>query len=53
MVWVRVWPTGLPLHSPHWCVPKSPGVPWISDLYLWGTPRAQEATSSCEKARSV
>ena len=53
LVWVRVGPTGPPLLSPTLGVPGSPGRPQVSDLDLWGTPRAQEATSSCERARSA
>ena len=43
-------PPSLSLISPPWGVPGAPGLPEVSDLDLWGTPRAQEATSSCERA---
>ena len=52
-MWVRVGSTGPPLLSPTLGVPGSPGLPQVSDLDLWGTPRAQQATSSCERARSA
>ena len=52
-MWGRVGPTSLSILSPPWGVRGSPSLPYVSDLDLWGTPRAQEATSSCERAHSA